>query len=50
MKNIPDALRCGADNSCCDDALFIAHPIRAGRGAFYTQIWAGENRFVEREL
>lgn len=45
-SNRPDAIRCGADNSCCDGAIYIAHNLINSQHAVYRQIFSGEDRYV----
>ncbi len=45
-SNRPDAIRCGADNSCCDGAIYIAHSVHNSRAVAYWQIYNGDNRYV----
>ena len=49
FPNRPDAIRCGADHSCCDGAIYFAHGLGPNQDNFYCQVFAGENRCVQFE-
>ena len=44
IKKKPDAIRCGADNSCCPGAIYFIHA--ASDSSQYRQIFSGEDRGV----
>ena len=41
LKNYPDAIRCGGDNTCCDGAIYMAHSLWGGTNIGYAQVYAG---------
>lgn len=46
VAGFPDAIRCGADNSCCDGAMYFPHGLSDKKGAWYCQVYSGEDRCV----
>lgn len=46
MPNRPDAIRCGADHSCCDGAIYFAHGVGDSKVSHYCQIYSDEVRCV----